>query len=154
MIRVEAASLTDDSDIYFDLVEKLLGELSDEPGEFDPIDRSKVLALIQQNPDGFNAFLAINSEGEAVGAITLVESFAIYAGGHFGVICELYVAPAYRSQGVGKKLLDAVKAGARERGWKRIDVTAPPEEKWVPTVKFYERAGFVFTGPKMRYSVS
>ena len=114
----------------------------------------KCLPKFNKIPDGFNVFLAINAEGEAVGAITLAESFAIYAGGHFGIICELYVAPAYRSQGVGKKLLNAVKEIAKEKGWKRIDVTAPPEEKWVPTVKFYEREGFTFTGPKMRFDVS
>jgi len=131
-------------------VEKLLLELSDEGDEFSGLVREKTLRDIAANADRFHPFLAKNERGEVVGVMTVVESFAIYAGGNYGVIDELYVAPAYRSQGVGEQFIEAVKAYGRDRGWMRVDVTAPPEAKWRRTVAFYERQGFVFTGPKLR----
>ena len=78
-------------------VEKLLIELSDEGDEFSGLDRGKTLRDIAANADRFNPFLAKNERGEVVGVMTVVETFAIYAGGNYGVIDELYVAPEYRS---------------------------------------------------------
>lgn len=52
--------------------------------------------------------------------------------------------------GVGRRLIEAVKAYGSTRGWLRLDVTAPPEPEWQRTVRFYEEQGFVFTGPKLR----
>jgi GNAT superfamily N-acetyltransferase len=63
----------------------------------------------------------------------------------------MYVDPEFRSAGVGKMLIDAVKEFSRAKNWLRIDVTAPPEQQWTRTVRFYEKQGFVFTGPKMRF---
>jgi hypothetical protein len=45
-------------------------------------------------------------------------------------------------------------AVARERGWRRLDVTAPPGDAWRRTVAFYEKNGFVFTGPKLRLRIA
>ncbi|HNB51404.1 MAG TPA: GNAT family N-acetyltransferase [Anaerolineales bacterium] len=134
-------------------VEKLLIELSDEGDEFSGLDRGKTLRDIAANADRFNPFLAKNERGEVVGVMTVVETFAIYAGGNYGVIDELYVAPEYRSQGVGEAFIEAVKALGKAKNWVRVDVTAPPEEKWRRTVAFYERQGFVFTGPKLRWKI-
>lgn len=149
-LRVEKLSLSE-KEIVLDLVHKLLRELEGENDEFAGADKDKMLRELQQNEARFNAFAALNEHDETVGMLTLVETFAIYAGGNYGVIDEMYVAPEYRSQGVGKMLLAAAKAYGRQKNWLRIDVTAPPEEEWRRTVKFYEREGFVFTGPKLRY---
>lgn len=81
-----------------------------------------------------------------VGLVTLSESRALYAGGVFGTLPEFYVRPAYRSQGVGRQLLDQVKAHARARGWTRLEVTTPPLPPFEPTLAFYEREGFTVTG--------
>ncbi len=151
MVKIEQASLADDPKIFFALIDKLLAELTGESGEFTAIDTERVYNAMMESADKFTIFLAQNEENKAVGVITLVESFAIYAGGHYDIINELYVMPEYRSKGVGKQLLVAVKNIAQKRGWMRIDVTAPEDKKWERTVQFYEREGFVFTGPKMRY---
>jgi GNAT superfamily N-acetyltransferase len=82
-----------------------------------------------------------------------METFALYAGGSYGVIDEMYVDPAHRAGGVGRLLIDAVKDLARRKGWVRVDVTAPPGERWRRTVRFYEKQGFVFTGPKLRFKL-
>ena len=132
------------------LVGRLLVELADDPAEFAGWDASQVEPILRESGDRFAAFLAVGHDGEPVGVATLTEAVAAYAQGRYGIISELYVAPDYRSRGVGKLLLDAVAAFGRRRGWRRVDVTAPPEARWERTVEFYQQNGFVFTGPKLR----
>ncbi len=139
-------------ELVFDLVLKLLMEL--EGGtEFEGIDRERVLGELSKYDERFNAFLAETPEGRIVGISTLVETIAIYAGGSYGIIDEMYVDPEFRSRGVGRLLIEAIKEFGQQKNWLRIDVTAPPEEEWNRTVRFYEREGFVFTGPKMRFKL-
>lgn len=133
-------------------VQKLLDELGDESDEFDIINKEKVLQDIVSNRDRFIAFFA-REDTAIIGVLTLMESFAIYAGGFYGVIDEMYIAPDFRSQGIGELMLEAVKEFGRQKGWARIDVTAPPEKKWARTVRFYEKNGFEFTGPKLRLAL-
>jgi GNAT superfamily N-acetyltransferase len=135
------------------LVEKLLVELEGNSAEFEGIDQKKVISDWSRNQERVHAFFAKTEAGEIVGISTLVETFAIYAGGCYGVIDEMYVAPGFRSAGVGKMLIDAVKEFGRKQNWLRIDVTAPPEEQWTRTVRFYEKQGFLFTGPKLRFKL-
>src|SRR6187200_2369994 len=52
------------------------------------------------------ALLAKTDEGKPAGVLTLNACAAVYAGGHFGEITELFVRPALRRQRVGKQLLD------------------------------------------------
>jgi len=68
-------------------------------------------------------------EGEAVGIITLSECFAVYTGGNYGIINEMYVLPEYRNKNIGAILIDKTKEIAAERNWGRIDVTTPVENK-------------------------
>jgi GNAT superfamily N-acetyltransferase len=152
MIRIEHIGF-ENKEIILELVDRLLEELEGDSTEFEGVDRKKVIAEWQKNSDRIHAFVAINEEGRIIGISTLVETFAIYAGGCYGVIDEMYVDPGYRSRGVGKELIDAVKNFGLEKKWLRIDVTAPPEEEWKRTIAFYEKQGFVFTGPKMRFKL-
>ena len=149
MIKVEHVDITQ-AERVFDLVGLLLAELSDDDDEFHGLDRDKILADWKRNAERFTAFVALDDDAP-VGIITLTETFAIYAGGCYGVIDELYVAPEYRNRQVGRMLLERVKEYGRAHGWHRIDVTAPLGTKWRRTVDFYLREGFVHTGPKLRY---
>ena len=152
MIRIERAGLEQNEKII-ELVVKLLMELEGDSAEFEGIDRAKVLTDWSRNREKVHAFLAKTEDDRVVGISTLVETFAIYAGGSYGVIDEMYVDPEFRSAGVGKMLIDAVKEFGREKNWLRVDVTAPPEEQWKRTVRFYEKQGFVFAGPKLRFKL-
>jgi GNAT superfamily N-acetyltransferase len=95
--------------------------------------------------EAYTIFKAI-SAGQIAGVITLSECRALYTEGVFGIIPELYVAPAFRSEGVGERLLQAAQGYGRERGWKRLEVTTPPLPEFDRTLRFYEKHGFSITG--------
>ena len=99
--------------------------------------------------EAHTALLALDEDRGPAGVITLVESVALFAGGKIGVINELYVVPEYRSQGVGKMLIDAAKDLARANGWRRLEVTTPGQE-FIRTRRFYEREGFMEIGPRYK----
>jgi GNAT superfamily N-acetyltransferase len=161
-----------DIDTVLALIGELLGELGQEGQEFARVDREKLRASVRRNiatgldlspdcgPDPgvgsvsgsarFLALLARDESGTAIGVLTLTKSFALHAGGEYGVIDEMYVRRAYRGQGVGRQLVEAAMAIARQKGWFRLDVTAPEDEGGKRVVGFYERLGFEFTGPKLR----
>lgn len=101
--------------------------------------------------DRFHVFAARSAANELHGILTLVESFAIYTNGPYGIINEMYVPPEDRSRGVGSRLLDAAKDFGRAKGWSRIDAKALEAERWARTRRFYEKEGFVFTGPKLKF---
>ena len=124
-----------------------LGEEGEEAGVL-PLQtlKEQLVALGNRQP----IFVAVNEAETLVGALTLAESFAIYARGHYGVINEMVVAPEYRSTGVGTRLIHAAAEYGRSRGWVRLDVTAPESPRWQRTRQFYERLGFRLAGPKLK----
>lgn len=94
--------------------------------------------------------LAALREGEAVGLLMLNDCAAIYAGGRFGEITELYVRPEMRSQGVAARLVAEAERIGRARGWHRIEVGAPEQPEWARTLAFYRREGFVEVGHRLK----
>ena len=144
----------EDSGTVAELVYALICELT--PGKADAEllagHRKAAAAHIGKN-EGYWAFVAEAPEDGAVGVITLNECTAIYAEGRFGTITELYITPAYRSQGVGALLLDRALAFGKARGWARLEVGAPDQPRWSRTVDFYRRQGFVEVGPRLKRSV-
>jgi GNAT superfamily N-acetyltransferase len=109
------------------LIGALLAELGEEGQEFAQIDRVKLERdMDQASLSGrFLALLARDESGTAMGVLTLSTSFAVYAGGEYGVIDEMYVAPEWRGRGVGRRLVQAAVKVAEERRWFRLDVTGP-----------------------------
>lgn len=116
-----------------ELIEELLMELEDERVEIPWVNREKLQADIRRNldieagtkagPGRLMAVLAKDPNGVAVGLLTLVESFALYAGGGYGIIDEMYVRPEYRGQDVERQLLDEAVAIATRRKWFHLDIT-------------------------------
>lgn len=152
MILIEELGI-EQADQVIELVRKLAVELGGEDDEFGGLDKTKILADWELSKERFVAFVAIAENGEVLGMITVAESFAIYAGGCYGAINELYVPPKHRNKNVGKMLVETAKDYGRDRGWKRLVVTAPPGDKWQRTVNFYLREGFTHTGPKLRFGL-
>ncbi len=142
--------IADEADTH--LVSELLADLFEEVGHALSASEIADIFLHIDSNDLHSTLLALDEADEAVGVLTIVESIGLYAGGRIGVINELYVVPAYRSEGVGKLLLDAAKELAEQRGWKRIEVTTPGEE-YEKTLRFYEREGFMPIGPRYKFMV-
>jgi GNAT superfamily N-acetyltransferase len=149
-IEITKLSIQDSADVFQEVI-KLLVELGEEGDELGELSTEKVLREWQQAGDCFQVFAAKNEDGKIIGILTLAETFAIYANGNYGIINEMYTDPGYRSSGVGAKLIQAAIAYGRLKGWVRIDVTAPESDRWIRTKKFYEKQGFIFTGPKLKF---
>jgi len=98
---------------------------------------------------GVWSFIATQSDERDIGVVMLNECSAIYAGGQFGEISELYVAPDCRSIGVGARLIAAAAEFGRKRGWPDLEVGAPSVPVWQRTVDFYLRNGFEEIGPRL-----
>ncbi|MEX0283080.1 MAG: GNAT family N-acetyltransferase [Paracoccaceae bacterium] len=129
------------------LVHALLDELSG--GQAQPLDSlTATTAKVLQDP-GVVALLA-ERNAETVGVLILNECMAIYAGGKFGEISELYVTPDARSQGAARDLLDAARQVANDRNWPRLEVGAPDQPRWARTLNFYLNNGFQEVGPRLR----
>lgn len=141
----------DDAETVGSLVHRLLVELTEGEGPAKSRDEMAATAA-EVLGDGAAAvgLLAENDEGEAVGLLMLSASVAIYAGGVFGEITELYIDPRYRSSGLGATMIEAAERVARERGWPRLEVGAPDVPRWQRTVDFYTRYGFVQVGPRLK----
>ena len=148
-VRVRAARASERA-LVLDLVERLLVELGEEGEETGLLPRRRLIDSWTRSGDGIVALLAFDAAGDAVGVATLSESWAAYAGGRFGLLNEMYVVPSHRSRRVGALLIAAARAHGRRRGWRRLDVTAPESPRWDRSRRFYERQGFVFTGPKLK----
>ena len=134
------------------LVAELLDELGAEGREFADTDKTGLQTDLAAGliSGRFVGLLACDDHGEAIGVLTLSETFAIYAGGRYGVVEEMYVRPALRGQGIGRALLERALIVAADRGWPRLEVTAPEDDAGSEAARFYERGGFRFSGNKLR----
>jgi len=136
--------------LVLDFVERLLLELGEEGEETGLLPKPALVASWKRRGPAVTAYLAFDGRGRAIGVATLSESWAAYAGGRYGILNEMYVVPEHRSRQVGARLIAAVRAHGRKRGWRRLDVTAPESPRWDRSRRFYESLGFVFTGPKLK----
>lgn len=132
------------------IVAALLAGLFEEVGHtLQAPEIAELYAELEAGPH-HSTILAFNEDEDAVGVITVVESQGIYAQGRIGVINELYVVPPYRSEGVGKMLLDFVKVLGEQRSWVRLEVTTPGDQ-YEKTLHFYEREQFFRIGPRYKF---
>lgn len=129
------------------LVDELLVELHH--GELEPADRVSIAETVLAQTSRSFGYLALEGDSP-VGVLLMTEAMAIYAGGAFGQITELYVRPECRSGGLAAALVREAARFGKERGWKRLDVGAPVQPRWARTLAFYLSAGFVEVGPRLR----
>jgi GNAT superfamily N-acetyltransferase len=96
-------------------------------------------AIADAIADPSSAVLVAEHRGELLGLCT---AYLDMNSVRFGPRCwveDLAVSPEHRSQGVGKSLLDAAKAWARERGATHLELDSA--ETRVDAHRFYEREG-------------
>lgn len=145
-MKIIAAKVSDCA-LVANLVAELLDELTgDEGAGHGDLTNVSASLLARSDVVGLLAF-----DGDLpIGLIMLNQCAAIYAGGLFGEITELYVIPEMRSTGVAQLLVQAAQAVGRDRDWKRLEVGAPSQPDWQRTLRFYQREGFQETGPRLR----
>ncbi len=146
-ILVERATHKDIDSIIF-LLKELYSELGEETESINYLNEEFLNHIL--NSEQTEIFLAKTSDHTLTGVLTVTESQSIYAGGTYALLDEMYIKPEFRSSGIGSSLIDKIKELGKKRNWKRIDVTAPTEERWKGSINFYEKCGFVFTGPKLK----
>lgn len=111
-------------------------------------DKKLIQNLFDTNLDkDFRAFI-YEIESRVIGFITYSDMFSLYAKGHYIVITELYVDAKYRSQSIGRQLLETVKDIAKKENKTRIELTTPPLPTFERSLNFYLNNGFDVTGGK------
>lgn len=140
--------------IAADLVIALLKDFNERSGSNFDIDKGAILETTVKllKRTAFGCYIAFENESP-VGLITIAPCFAIYNGGDFGVITELYVRPDKRSTGLGSLLLEKAYEFAKLNKWTKLEVGAPDKTMWPRTIDFYKQNGFEEKGPKLRRKV-
>ncbi|MET4015932.1 GNAT family N-acetyltransferase [Bradyrhizobium sp. S3.2.12] len=148
MVTTREVSI-DDATTVTHMVAALLAEL--EGGQKQGgLDTQLVVDLLamKERIYGFLAF----TEVRPVGLIMLSESAALFAGGTYGIITELYVVPEQRSTGVAMRLIEAAVGLGTLKGWGQLEVGAPRQPIWSrsPCSALYLKAGFAEIGPRLK----
>jgi GNAT superfamily N-acetyltransferase len=105
------------------------------PPQWDP--KRAAVALRQAIDSRDAAILVADDSGELVGICTAYYELHSVRFGHRVWVEDLAVHPERRSEGVGKRLLDAAKDWARERGASHLELDSAPVRK--DAHRFYER---------------
>lgn len=112
----------------------------------DPGFEERAAAWIEANESHRLAWLAEDG-GQPVGFVTAIVVERMPTPGSpdsgWGYVHHLFVVPERRSSGVGARLLAAVVAEARARGWEQLLLRPRPRSR-----PFYERAGFIAGGDR------
>jgi ribosomal-protein-alanine N-acetyltransferase len=131
----------------------LLQELGGEgpsPAELEAATRK----LIEEPALG--ALLVAEADGEIVGVLAASWQHAVHVPGRYGVVQDLWVSDDWRSRAIGRDLLDALAALAREQGVFRLEVGLPQDSFAAieATRSFYLANDFASLGPRMRRLLS
>jgi GNAT superfamily N-acetyltransferase len=78
-------------------------------------------------------------DGEAVGYALFFPTFSTFLGKPGLYLEDLYVRPAARGFGVGRKLLEHLAGITVERGWGRLEWSVPDWNE--PSIAFYKKMG-------------
>ena len=82
-----------------------------------------------------------------VGFLSCHSQSLLHHGGQLvAEIQEMYIEPAFRNQGIGKKLIEELKGILTERGALQLEVTS--NRNRIASHRFYKREGFEYTHHK------
>ena len=112
------------------------------PGSTPPSwDERRAAVALRHAIDSHDAVVLIAEAegGELIGLCTAYQDLHSVRFGYRAWIEDLAVHPDHRSQGVGKALLDAAKAWARERGATHLELDSAETRK--DAHRFYDREG-------------
>ena len=102
---------------------------------------------------GEAGFIVIAEEdGAAKAACTASFVQAIRTVGRYVILQEMYVEPDWRSSGVGRAVIDFALEYAVASGCQVVELGTPRIGE--RQIEFYERAGFVNVGARLRWTTS
>lgn len=147
-LRVRSAKVSDAPAAAI-AVEELLLELGGERPSAAALENAARQLI--QNPEA-GALLLAEAGGQVVGVLAASWQHAIHIPGRYGTVQDLWVHRVWRSRAVGRKLIDALVALAREQGIARLEVGLPQDsfDQIVATRRFYLANHFEPLGPRMR----
>ncbi|GGF28080.1 GNAT family N-acetyltransferase [Flavobacterium limi] len=141
-----------DSGLISELICELLKDFNQQSGSNFVIDASKIEDTCKEllPRENFAGFIAIDSRtNQTAGMITIAQGTAIYNGGDFGVITELYVDRNIRSKGIGKLLIQSALEFARTKNWKKVEVGAPAKSNGQEPLNSTRRMDLRKKGPNL-----
>lgn len=107
----------------------------------DPAAQARGLELLAGRPDAVT--LVADMAGRPVGMCTVQLTASTARGGLSAGLEDVVVDQAWRGRGIGRALLAAAEAWARDRGAVRLALLA--DETNLPALDFYDRLGFTRT---------
>lgn len=134
--EIRAASL-DEVDALPALYDWLFAPPGSEPPDWDP--RRAVVALRDAIESHDACVLVAEDEGVLVGICTAYQDLHSVRYGYRAWVEDLAVDPERRSEGIGRALMDAAKAWARERGATHLELDSALAR--TDAHRFYEREG-------------
>ena len=121
-----------------DDVRSMVGALNDHLIPLSPREFQFQMTVEQMAGPETVLFVARDETGKAIGMGALKVH-----DGSFGEVKRMYTDPVVRGSGVGRKLLEAIEAEARERGLAELKLETGGTEPFADTWAVYERCGFV-----------
>jgi len=97
-----------------------------------------------KNPDYY--LLLAEKDGQVLGMVTFTIKHYLHREKPVLYIDSMVVKEAYRSQGIGRKMMEEVEVIAKERGCNSIELTS--NKKRMRAHRFYRKLGFVETSLK------
>lgn len=116
---------------------RALAEYEREPPSIVKMTEADVLRDGFSEPRRFEALIA-EADGRAVGFALFFHNYSTWEGRAGLYVEDLFVEPAARGCGLGRKLMAALARIAHERGCRRLDLNVL---RWNPTRDFYHRIG-------------
>jgi ribosomal protein S18 acetylase RimI-like enzyme len=104
-----------------------------------PDSLAAVLRTLSVQPQ-HGLILTASHDDSLIGVAYAASILSLEHGGWSGWLEEFYVLPAWRGRGVGSRLLAAVIAAAKERGWPALDLEVDSSHTRV--VSLYTRNNF------------
>ena len=130
------------------LVSGLLLELGGRA--LDPDVAGRVFGELLARPElGFVVLGEVDGAARAVCTVSFVH--ALRSNGRYAIVQEMFVEPALRSSGLGRRVLDHATALAREHGCPFVELGTPYDGR--RQIEFYRRAGFVSVGERLRLTL-
>jgi ribosomal protein S18 acetylase RimI-like enzyme len=117
--------------------------------------RDRIQAQLQQqvedmrSPDGRPnvAYVAWNENDERAGFVWAIESVSGFTGQAFGWVMCVHVERPWRGQGLGRRLMEAAEAWARERGIGQITLNVSARN--APARGLYDSLGYEIESIRM-----